>query len=66
MSNQIESLYTVEELADHWRVSTRTIRRLIEKKQLAVVRIGRRVVIRGSSVEAVEAAGSTNKVGTGG
>jgi len=63
---EIESLYTVEELAEYWRVCTRTIRRLIENGELAVVRIGRRVLIPQSSIDAFVAARSMNKIRRGG
>jgi excisionase family DNA binding protein len=63
---KIESLYTVEELAEYWRVCTRTIRRLIKNGELAVVRIGSRVLIPESSIKAVLAAGRTNKSRRGG
>jgi excisionase family DNA binding protein len=40
-----EGLLTVHQVAENWQVSERTIRRMIEKGQLPVVRIGRAVRI---------------------
>jgi excisionase family DNA binding protein len=50
---QLEPLLTVDEVADHLRLSSRTIRRLIAAKKLAVVRIGRAVRVRAEAVEAL-------------
>jgi excisionase family DNA binding protein len=36
---------TVDQLANFWQVSTRTIRRMIKKKQIPVIRIGRAIRI---------------------
>ena len=36
-----QRLLTVDQLANRWQVSTRTIRRMIKKKQIPVIRIGR-------------------------
>lgn len=41
-------LFTVQEVAENWRVSTRTIRRMIRDGRLSVVRVGRAVRIRES------------------
>jgi excisionase family DNA binding protein len=40
-----EHLLTVDQLANLWQVSPRTIRRKIEKKQIPIIRIGRSVRI---------------------
>ena len=42
---RVERLWTVDELADHWQLSTRTIRRMIAHKRLRVLRFGRAVRI---------------------
>jgi excisionase family DNA binding protein len=38
-------LLTVDQLADVWQVRSRSIRRMIAKKEIAVIRIGRAVRI---------------------
>ena len=37
----LESLLTVEEVAHHFRVSTRTVMRMIDGQQIRAVRVGR-------------------------
>ena len=44
-------LLTVDEVAQMWQVSTRTIRRMIKKKQIPVIRIGRAIRIRPKDVD---------------
>ena len=44
-------LLTVDELAECWRVSPRTIRRKIAQNQIPVIRIGRSVRIHPSVAE---------------
>lgn len=39
-------LFTIQEVAENWRVSTRTIRRMILSGALPAVRLGRAVRIR--------------------
>lgn len=46
-----DRLLTVDELAERWRVSPRTIRRKIDQKQIPVIRIGRSVRIHPSVAE---------------
>ena len=41
MENEQDKYYTIEQLAGMWQVSTRTIIRLIEKKELKAFKIGR-------------------------
>jgi excisionase family DNA binding protein len=50
---QIDALFTVADVAAHLQLSSRTIRRLIAKKKLPVVRIGRAVRVRAEAVEAL-------------
>jgi excisionase family DNA binding protein len=40
-----ERLLTVDQLADIWQVSARTIRRMIKQKRIPIVRIGRTIRI---------------------
>jgi excisionase family DNA binding protein len=40
-----QRLLTVDQLADLWQVSPRTIRRMIKNEQIPVIRIGRSVRI---------------------
>jgi excisionase family DNA binding protein len=42
----VDELLTVKEVAQKWKVSTKTVRRRIEEGQLKCVRIGRLVRIR--------------------
>jgi excisionase family DNA binding protein len=46
-----EQLMTVDQVAGCWQVHPRTVRRIIEKKKIAVVRIGRSVRIRRAVAE---------------
>jgi excisionase family DNA binding protein len=46
-----DRLLTVNQLADFWQVSPRTIRRKIQKKQIPVIRIGRAVRIHPETAE---------------
>jgi excisionase family DNA binding protein len=39
-----QRLLTVDQLADRWQVSSRTIRRMIENDDIEVFRLGRRVI----------------------
>jgi excisionase family DNA binding protein len=41
----VERLLTVDQLADIWQVSPRTIRRMIKKNKIRVRRIGRAIRI---------------------
>jgi excisionase family DNA binding protein len=47
----MEQLYTLKETADLLKVSIRTITRIIEKKNLPVIRIGNQIRIKESVVE---------------
>jgi excisionase family DNA binding protein len=58
---EIERFYTVDEVADYFRLSTRSIHRLIEKGELVAHRFGRAVRIAKSSIDAFLAARSLNK-----
>ena len=44
-SDDRQRLLTVDQLADRWQVSPRTIRRMIKNGQIPVIRIGRSVRI---------------------
>jgi excisionase family DNA binding protein len=56
MTDQTEIFYwRVDGLAARWRVSTRTVRRLIENGQLRAVRIGGRLRVASDVVERYEA-----------
>ena len=52
-ANAPEAVFTVEETATILKVSTRTVRRLIKEKTLAVVRVGRSVRVRAKSLAAL-------------
>ena len=47
-----EGLLTVQQVAEHWQVSQRMIRRMIADGRLRVVRLGRTVRIRAKPVSA--------------
>lgn len=51
MPSRRDPLMTVNQLAERWQVSERTIRRMIADGRLPVVRIGRAVRIPGKAVE---------------
>ena len=46
-----DKLLTVDQLAERWQVSPRTIRRKIARKQIPVIRIGRSVRIHPDMAE---------------
>jgi len=46
--------YRIDEIADEWRVSRRTIERAIERGEIPAFRIGRTVRILRDSVESIE------------
>jgi len=56
---------TVEEVADRWRVSRMSIYRLIARKELEVMRVGRVFRIPETSVDGYEAANVTSPVEQG-
>lgn len=41
-----ERLLTVDDVADRWRVSAKTVQRLVNQGKLASVRIGRQIRLR--------------------
>lgn len=41
MSKPLPSLRTLPDVAERWKVSIKSVRRLIEAKQLGVIRIGK-------------------------
>src|ERR1043166_8217068 len=49
-ANAPEAVFTAKETATILKVSTRTVRRLIKEKTLAVVRVGRPVRVRAKSL----------------
>ena len=63
---KIESFFTVDEVAEYFRLCTRSIHRLIQREELAAVRIGGAVRISESSINAFLAARSMNKRRGGG
>ena len=51
-ANQTQTFFTVAEVAGVLRVSTRTVRMLVGRGEIACVRVGRRVRISASAMEA--------------
>jgi len=49
-----ETVLTVEELADRWKVSARTVSRMLQKGELPHFQIGRQIRIRLSDILAYE------------
>lgn len=47
--------FTIDELAERWKLSQSTVRRKIKAGELATVRIGRAVRIERTEVERIEA-----------
>ena len=47
----MEQLYTLKEVADRFKVSVRTIKRLLDKKRLPVICVGRSVRIEESVID---------------
>jgi excisionase family DNA binding protein len=47
----IGKLWTIDELAEHWQVSPRTVERLIKSRALRARRIGRLVRITNADAE---------------
>ena len=47
----MEQLYTLKEVADRFKVSVRTIKRLLDKKKLPVILVGRSVRIEESVID---------------
>jgi excisionase family DNA binding protein len=45
-------IYTVQEVAEQLKVSPRTVERLIARRQLAAVQVGRRLRITGEQLHA--------------
>ena len=45
-------ILTIEELADLLKVSTRTIRRIVKRRELPYIRIGRQLRFRRESIDA--------------
>ena len=60
---KIESFFTIDEVAEHFRLCTRSIHRLIQSGELAAVRIGGAIRIAESSINAFLAARSVRKTG---
>jgi excisionase family DNA binding protein len=52
-----DPLMTVDDVAAHLRVSTRTVRRMIKSGSLDVIRIGRAVRVTPQALEATKKAG---------
>jgi excisionase family DNA binding protein len=52
-----DPLMTVEDVAAHLRVSTRTVRRMVKSGALEVIRIGRAVRVTREALEAAKRAG---------
>jgi excisionase family DNA binding protein len=52
-----ERLYSIEEASRRLSVSQFTTRRLIKSKQISAVRVGKRVLVRGTELERVVAEG---------
>jgi excisionase family DNA binding protein len=50
-AQRLEWLLTVDQLAEVWQVSPRTIRRMISKNQIPVIRVGRAVRIHPAVVK---------------
>ena len=54
---------TIREAAEHWRVSTKTVRRMIDRGELPVFRVGPRLIrIPAATVRRVESAAQRRKV----
>lgn len=53
MSSHELDLLTMAEVAEHWQVSTRTVRRLVRSGAIPAVRFGRTVRIRADVARAV-------------
>ena len=53
MCSRMQKLMTVVEVADVLRVSLRTIRTMIAREQLPVVRIGRRTLVKPATLDEV-------------
>jgi excisionase family DNA binding protein len=49
-----ERFLSSDELADRWQVSTRTVKRLVDRRQIHFVRIGRQIRFKLSDVLAYE------------
>lgn len=58
MRSDVESMLTVAEVAERWRVAILTVRRMIGDGRVRGVRIGKQWRIRLSEVERVEAEGA--------
>lgn len=52
--HEAEHFFTPEEVAERWRVSEKTVQRLIRAGKLSHVRIGRQVRLRPSDVQKYE------------
>lgn len=59
--NEKNELYTIEELSELLKVSTRTIRRLIRRRELPVIRIGRQLRFSRKAVNAWLESNTQNK-----
>jgi excisionase family DNA binding protein len=57
------TMMTVEELAKRWAVSPRTIYGMIERREIAALRVGRLVRISRSHVETLEQQNAGKKAG---
>lgn len=51
--------FTIDELADRWKLSQSTVRRKIKTGELVTVRIGRAVRIERTEIERIEATWKT-------
>jgi excisionase family DNA binding protein len=54
---QLEQLLTVEQVAKHWQLSVRAVRRMIAQHQLPILRFGRAVRIHPKVVARLDSEG---------
>ena len=47
----MENLYTIKEVAEKWKVSERTIRRILIDNEIPIYRIGRQIRISESTLQ---------------
>lgn len=47
----MENLYTIKEVAEKWKVSERTIRRILIDNEILIYRIGRQIRISESTLQ---------------
>ena len=50
-----QQYYSAKQLSQHWNVCQRTIERLVDRKEITALKIGRQFRIRGESILKYEA-----------